>query len=109
MAARNILQVVSRGAQLRDHPQQLHAICNSLYNYGVGSKVSRTIWNKWTEPCYYKITRVKKTGLNSVSAWGYLTFRGKTSEHPVEIRCPRKQQWFLVDQWHIQNSGPIVA
>ncbi|EGD78633.1 hypothetical protein PTSG_01611 [Salpingoeca rosetta] len=94
----NILKVVSRGALLRDHPQQLHSICNSLYQYGVGKKVCRTIWSKWEEPCYYTITRVRKLGLNSVRAWGYLTFRGQTSEKPEEIRSSRKHQWYLVDE-----------
>eukprot|EP00043_Microstomoeca_roanoka_P028440 m.18023 g.18023 ORF g.18023 m.18023 type:complete len:101 (-) comp8409_c1_seq2:266-568(-) len=97
-SAKHILQAVSRGSRLRDHPQQLHDICNSLRTYGVGSKVARTIWAKWQEPCYYTITKVRKLGPNSVRAWGYLTFRGETSETPKELRSPRKHEWFLLDE-----------
>eukprot|EP00056_Hartaetosiga_gracilis_P001227 m.43340 g.43340 ORF g.43340 m.43340 type:complete len:99 (-) comp10551_c0_seq4:302-598(-) len=97
MSCKNLLKLVGGGADLVTYPRQLHKICNSLYQYGVGSKVTRSIWGKWEEDCFYTITKVSKPGMNSVKAWGYLTFRGKTTESPIRLRSSRKSQWTLVE------------
>ena len=46
-------------------------------NYGVGQKVTRQIWNKFSEPCYWEITRIRPAAdLKHGKAYGKFTFRG---------------------------------
>lgn len=51
-------------------------------NYGLGKKVTRGIWDRFPEPSYWEVTRVRPSpDLKHGKVYGRLTFRGKTLEN----------------------------
>lgn len=62
---------------------------------GVGLRFARSFWSRYSEPSYYRITRVKPF-LNGVKpkAWGILVWRGQTDNKEVPVRGAfRRGEW----------------
>mmetsp|Transcript_9324 Transcript_9324/g.12827 ORF Transcript_9324/g.12827 Transcript_9324/m.12827 type:complete len:195 (+) Transcript_9324:8-592(+) len=76
---------------------------------GVGLKVTRELWDRYPEPCYWEVTKTKIVARASPRAWGVLTFRGSREQVYDEekkemvdrvrkIRGTRKITWKVVEE-----------
>jgi small subunit ribosomal protein S34 len=46
-------------------------------NYGLGQRVSRSIWDKFSEPTFWEITRIRPSpDLKHGKVYGKFTFKG---------------------------------
>lgn len=58
--ARATLKAISTD-QLGTAKHSLFGVLGQLQNSGVGQKVSRSIWTKWGDSCYWTVQRVEMT------------------------------------------------
>jgi small subunit ribosomal protein S34 len=92
-------------------PQALFNVVNGLRHFGVGAKVTRSIY-KFPDT-YWILTKVKLSKDQSHGkAWGRLIWRGRAKEKDEKIGCPLKTQWTLVglpDYKTFDGEGDKVA
>ncbi|TYZ67085.1 hypothetical protein PybrP1_007677 [[Pythium] brassicae (nom. inval.)] len=68
-------------------------------NYGVGARVTRKIWSRFTEPTYWEITRIQPSpDLKHGKVFGRFTFRGKTDPKVKRINVPLKKDWHFAPE-----------
>mmetsp|Transcript_44217 Transcript_44217/g.71059 ORF Transcript_44217/g.71059 Transcript_44217/m.71059 type:complete len:197 (-) Transcript_44217:114-704(-) len=76
---------------------------------GEGLKVTRELWDRYPEPCFWEVTKTKIVARASPRAWGVLTFRGEREQVYDEekkemvdrvrkIRGTRKITWKVVEE-----------
>lgn len=70
--ARATLKAISTD-QLGTAKHSLFGVLGQLQNSGVGQKVSRSIWTKWGDSCYWTVQRVEMTV--SIRAHGFFRLR----------------------------------
>lgn len=85
--------------------KNLFDILSALPNFGVGRIVTRGKWEHdfpSSEPCYFKITRVKvdctQPNLDKGEAWGIPTMRGysRDGNNEANIGSAWKREWKLI-------------
>uniref|UniRef100_A0A8C8R5H4 Mitochondrial ribosomal protein S34 n=1 Tax=Pelusios castaneus TaxID=367368 RepID=A0A8C8R5H4_9SAUR len=81
--------------------------------FGVGRMVTRKSWLwQYDEPCYWLITKVRvdytAENLDHGKAWGYLTFRGKTSNEVKEIDKVMYHDWRMVPKHEEENFKKLT-
>ncbi|XP_015261884.1 PREDICTED: 28S ribosomal protein S34, mitochondrial isoform X2 [Gekko japonicus] len=80
---------------------RLFTLLCRLHHFGIGRMVTRKSW-LWAfeEPCYWVITKVKvdytAENMDHGQAWGYRTFRGRTSDEVKEIPKVMYHDWRIV-------------
>ena len=77
------------------HPTSLFKIINGLRHFGVGTKVTRSIY-KFPET-YWVVTRVMLSKDQSHGkVYGKMVWRGRPKEAEERIGSPLKKEWSLV-------------
>ncbi|XP_066498695.1 28S ribosomal protein S34, mitochondrial [Hoplias malabaricus] len=79
----------------------LFTLLAGMCMFGVGRLFTRKSWlEEHTEPCYWKITKVKvdytAENMDHGKAWGILTFKGREEESEQEIDKVMYHDWRLV-------------
>lgn len=82
--------------------KNLYDLLKVYPDWAVGTRVTRNLWNRYTEPSFWKITRVTSPAATSRTrtrfrVWGVLTFRGKTEEEEKQLTPIWKRGWAQVD------------
>ncbi|KAM3572220.1 hypothetical protein VYU27_005754 [Nannochloropsis oceanica] len=78
--------------------QSLFQVVNGLRHYGVGARLTRSIWHG--EPgTYWDVKRValKEGDPNHGKAWGVFHWKGVPKGGEQKIRGPLKKQWTIVE------------
>jgi len=86
--------------------QSLFQIVNGLRHYGVGARLTRSIWHG--EPgTYWDVKRValKEGDPNHGKAWGIFHWKGVPKGGEQKIRSPLKKQWTMVEGAARSGSG----
>jgi small subunit ribosomal protein S34 len=75
--------------------QKLHNVVNGLRYFGVGSKVTRSIYQ--FPDTYWIITKVKLTvDQEHGKIWGRLVWRGRPKPKEMKINTAKKKEWSLL-------------
>ncbi|XP_030649630.1 small ribosomal subunit protein mS34 [Chanos chanos] len=82
---------------------RLFTLLSSMRMFGIGRLFTRKSWlEEHTEPCYWKITKVKvdftAENMDHGKAWGILTFKGKQEETERELDKVMYHDWRLVPE-----------
>lgn len=80
---------------------RLFTLLAGMRMFGVGRLFTRKSWlDEHTEPCYWKITKVKvdytAENMDHGKAWGVLTFKGKEEPREAEVEKVMYHDWRLV-------------
>lgn len=76
---------------------------------GWGLKFYRSGWARYTEPCYWTVTRFKpSTHDHKPKVWGVLTWRGVTEAAPREVAGCRKREWKYLQETDFSIPFPSV-
>ncbi|KAL2100860.1 hypothetical protein ACEWY4_002621 [Coilia grayii] len=80
---------------------RLFTLLASMRLFGVGRLFTRKSWlEEHTEPCYWKITKVKvdytAENMDHGKAWGVLTYKGKPEDKEREVENVMYHDWRLV-------------
>ena len=72
-----------------------------MRNYGIGHKVTRSIWH--SPDTFWQVTRIKLKPGEAGEAlhgkiWGVFHWKGVPKGGEAEIRSPLKKQWLLVEE-----------
>ncbi|TMW68050.1 hypothetical protein Poli38472_007722 [Pythium oligandrum] len=82
------------GAPVRKSLSNVFQVLCPTRDYGLGKKVTRGIWDKFAEPTYWEVTRVRPSpDLKHGKVYGRFTFRGKTDPVEKRINGPLKKDW----------------
>jgi hypothetical protein len=97
-------------AAVRREGKKLYQIVYALRDFGIGRKVTRTIWRKSPDgsiTSYWTVTKVKPyRDLRRIRAWGVLTWQGVPSNRETKIRRVLKKQWVLLGKdFNIESKG----
>ncbi|XP_062387655.1 28S ribosomal protein S34, mitochondrial [Sardina pilchardus] len=80
---------------------RLFTLLASMRMFGVGRLLTRKSWlEEHTEPCYWKITKVKvdytAENMDHGKAWGILTYKGKQEDKEREVESVMYHDWRLL-------------
>ncbi len=90
--------------------QSLFQVVTGLRHFGVGTRVTRSIWQR--EPgTFWEVTRValKEGSTNHGKAYGVFHWKGVAKDGVREIRSPLKKQWQLVSSSSSSSSSSSGA
>ncbi|XP_062514018.1 uncharacterized protein LOC134189677 [Corticium candelabrum] len=86
----------------RNTGRKLYQIVYALHGFGIGRKVTRTIWKKSPDDnvaSFWTITKIRPyRDLRRIRAWGILTWQGVPNPQEKKIRRCLKRQWILLER-----------
>ncbi|KAG2771656.1 hypothetical protein PC129_g17585 [Phytophthora cactorum] len=71
-------------------------VLTPVREYGVGKRVTRVIWDKYAEPSFWEVVRIRPSpDLKHGKVFGRFTFRGKTDPQVKRMNGVLKKDWSL--------------
>jgi hypothetical protein len=95
-------------SSIKHNYNSLYKVLNGLRHFGVGTKVTRSIY-KFPDT-YWVVTKVKLSkDQTHGTIFGRLVWRGKSKETDMRINSSLKDEWSLVSTPDYKNFNPAKA